>query len=141
MIYPYRHTFQGTIVSSLLQISLLLALLFSGGWIYAAEGDIRVVEIKLGGYRFMPQEIQLIADQPAVLRLVNTDSVTPHNFTMEASSGAQDINVDVLGGESVDVQLTPLPAGRYTFYCGNKMLFMNSHREKGMEGSLIVNPE
>ena len=89
----------------------------------------------------MPQEIQLVADQPAILRLVNTDSITPHNFTMMAPDDAADINVDVLGGESVDVQLKPLPAGRYSFYCGNKLMFMKSHREKGMEGTLVVAPE
>ena len=125
----------------LLQIPLLLALLFSASCLNADESDIRVIEVALGGYRFMPQEIQLMADQPAILRLVNTDTVTPHNFSMKTSVGAQDIDVDVLGGESVDVQLAALPAGRYTFYCGKKLLFMKSHREKGMEGSLIVSPE
>lgn len=138
---PYKQSPQGTMLPGLLQILLSLACLFSGSWLYASEDDITVIEVKLGGYRFMPQEIQLIADQPAILRLVNTDSITPHNFTMNAASGSPAIDVDVLGGESVDVRLAAMPAGRYTFYCGNKMLFMKSHREKGMEGSLIVGPE
>jgi len=138
---PYRHTNRGTIAPGLLQILLSLACLFSASLLYASEDDITVVEVKLGGYRFMPQEIQLITNRSAILRLVNTDSITSHNFTMEAASGSPAIDVDVLGGESADVQLTPLPAGRYTYYCGNKLLFMKSHREKGMEGTLIVVPE
>ena len=141
MEYSHNHSSRGSIKHKTLHIFISVACLFPGSWIYASDDAIPVIDLKLGDYRFMPQEIQLSANQPAILRLVNTDSVTPHNFTMEASSGAQDINVDVLGGESVDVQLTPLPAGRYTFYCGNKLLFMKSHREKGMEGSLIVSPE
>ena len=136
-----KHALRGAITPGLLQILLLLASLVSASWLYADQGDIRVIEVKLGGYRFMPQEIQLVADQPAILRLVNTDSITPHNFTMMAPDDAADINVDVLGGESVDVQLKPLPAGRYSFYCGNKLMFMKSHREKGMEGTLVVAPE
>jgi len=141
MKYLCTHISWAEIVPKLLQIPLLLTLLFSASCLNADESDIKVIEVALGGYRFMPQEIQLMADQPAILHLVNTDAVTPHNFSMKTSVGAQDIDVDVLGGESVDVQLAPLPAGRYTFYCGNKLLFMKSHREKGMEGSLIVSPE
>jgi len=136
----YCHIFPKAIITRLL-FTLLPVFILSGNWLYAAEDDTRVVEIKLGGYRFIPQEIQLISGQPTVLRLVNTDSVTPHNFTMKVSDATPEIDVDVPGGESIDVQLTSLPAGRYTFYCGNKLLFMKSHREKGMEGTLIVTPE
>ena len=141
MKHPYRHIFQGAITSRFMRKATLLLLLSAGNWAYASEDDIRVVEVKLGGYRFMPQEIELTADQPAVLRLVNTDAVIPHNFTMKATDSALDIDVDVPGGESVDVELTALPVGRYKFYCGNKLMFMKSHRDKGMEGTLIVVPE
>jgi plastocyanin len=141
MKHPFRHTMQATIAPGILLMSLLLASLVSFSSLYAAQGDIKVIEVKLGDYRFIPEEIQLIADQPAILRLVNTDSITPHNFTMKAANSAADINVDVLGGESIDVQLDPLPAGRYTFFCANKLIFMKSHREKGMQGTLIVVPE
>ena len=125
----------------LLLILVILASIFSGNRLHASEDDIKVIEVKLGGYRFTPQEIQLIADQPAILRLVNTDSITPHNFTIETASGSPAVDTDIPAGESVDVRLTPLAAGQYTFYCGKKLLFMKSHREKGMEGSLIVGPE
>ena len=141
MKHPGQNILPGTLIPILLQLPLVLACLFSGSWLYAGQDDISVIEVKLGGYRFMPQEILLIADQPSILRLVNTDNITPHNFTMNASNGAVDIDVDVLGGESVEIQLAPLPSGRYPFYCGNKLMFMKSHREKGMEGVLIVAPE
>jgi len=141
MRHLLRYTLQGMIVPRVFLKSLFLATIASSSYLHADQGEIKVNEVKLGGYRFIPQEIYLIAEQPAVLRLVNTDSITPHNFTMKAVDGTADIDVDVLGGESVDVQLSPMPAGRYSFYCGNKLLFMKSHREKGMEGSLIVAPE
>ena len=141
MKHPCHHKLPGKIIHRVLQMPVLFALFFSGGWLDAAEDDANVIEVKLGGYRFMPQEIQLVAEQPTILRLVNTDSITPHNFTMKVPGSEAAIDVDVPGGESVDVQLAPMSAGRYTFYCGNKLLFMKSHREKGMEGTLIVSPE
>jgi plastocyanin len=121
---------------------VFLAIVFTyGNSIFAAQGEVRVVEVLLGSYRFMPTEIQLIAGEPVILRLVNADSIIPHNFTIHDASGELDINVDVIAGETVDINLKPSTAGRYTFYCGNKMLFMKSHREKGMEGVINVVPQ
>jgi uncharacterized cupredoxin-like copper-binding protein len=97
--------------------------------------------VEMGGYRFMPHEITLTENQPVVLHLVNTDKIVPHNFTLKIPDNDVDIDIDVSGGESADVQLAPLPPGHYPFYCGSKLLFFRSHREKGMEGSLIVTPE
>lgn len=141
MAYLYNHSFIKLTVNRLLQLSLFLVCLLSGSGLYAGQGDTRVIEVKLGDYRFMPGEIQLVTGQPVILRLVNTDTITPHNFTLEDPSDGLDTNVDVPAGESVYVQLMPLVAGRHTFYCRNKLLFMESHREKGMEGTLIVVPE
>jgi len=116
MKHPFCHAMQSTIVPAILLISLLLAPLVSASWRYADQRGIKVIEVQLGDYRFIPQEIQLIADQPVILRFVNTDSITPHNFIMKAANRAADINGDVPGGESIDVQLEPLTAGRYTFF-------------------------
>ena len=109
----------------------------------AAESDTepRVIRVELGDYHFMPGELQLVVGQPVVLQLVNTDSLTPHNFTLEDPSNGLDVNVDVTAGETVEVHLMPLWPGRHTFYCGNKMIFMDSHRDKGMQGSLLVVPK
>lgn len=141
MEYTHNHSSRGSIKQQTLHILISVACLFTSSWIYASDDAIPVIDLELGDYRFLPQEIQLSANQPAILRLVNTDTVTPHNFTMETGSDSPTVDVDLLGGESVEVKLPPLPAGRYTFYCSNKLLFMKSHREKGMEGILIVNTE
>lgn len=107
----------------------------------AAADEPALVEIKLGDYRFMPEEIQLVAGQPARLGLINTDSVVPHNFTLEAADSTVIVEVEILAGETIEVELEPLSTGRYTFYCDKKMLFMKSHRDKGMQGSLNVTAE
>ena len=111
------------------------------GLLYAAEDDIRVIQVRLGDYHFMPGELQLVAGQPVVLQLVNTDTFTPHNFTLEDPNNGLDVDVDVSAGDTVEVHLMPLWPGSHTFYCSNKLLFMDSHREKGMQGTLIVVPK
>ena len=121
---------------------LRLPLILLLGMVQAAIADEpALVEIKLGDYRFMPEEIQIVAGQTARLRLVNTDSVVPHNFTLKAADNTALIDVDVVAGETIEVELGPLSTGRYTFYCDKKMLFMKSHRDKGMQGSLNVTAE
>ena len=47
---------------------------------------------------------------------------------------ALSIERDVSAGKTVTVQFTPQKPGRYSFYCDKKLLFLPSHREKGMEG-------
>ena len=126
---------------SLISACTAALILLLAGPLHAEEPAMQPAVIHLGDYRFKPAEIQLDAGKPAVLRLVNTDRMVPHNFTLEAGDGIDPIDVDVAAGETVEVELEPLSAGRYTFYCDKKMVFMKSHRAKGMEGSLIVTAE
>ncbi len=140
MAYLYKQRSLKTAAHITLQFSLLLTCLLSASWSHAEPVYTKVIEVTLGDYRYMPANIQLIIDQPVVLHLVNVDSFTPHNFTLEDASDGLDINVDIPAGESVDVHLMPLVAGSHTFYCRNKLWFMDSHREKGMEGTLTVIP-
>jgi len=107
----------------------------------AANTDTRSVRVTLGDYRYMPDKIILKAGQPVVLQLVNTDLITPHNFTLNDEEFGLDVDVDVPAGDTVEVPLMPLWPGRFTFYCNKKLLFMESHRQKGMEGHLIVEPK
>jgi len=113
------------------------------GWLpfaMAAGDDAQVVHMTLGDYQFKPNEITLKAGQPVVLELQNVDRITPHNLTLKDEKGGLDIDVDVSGGDTVRVELTPEVPGNYTFYCNKKLLFMKSHRDHGMEGHLTVTP-
>lgn len=106
-----------------------------------ARADDQSIEIELGDYRFSPSEVQLVAGQPAVLKLINTDGMTPHNFTLQSAGDTDDIDVNVAAGDVVEVRLGPLAAGSYTFFCDKKLPFMKSHRARGMEGRLVVTEE
>lgn len=104
----------------------------------AADTEPRLVRVSLGDYRYMPENISLRAGQPVVLQLVNTDLITPHNFTLQDDQYGLDVDVDIPAGDTVEVPLLPLWPGQFTFYCNRKLLFMDSHRQKGMEGHLLV---
>jgi plastocyanin len=43
-----------------------------------------------------------------------------------------------LGKEPAIIKFTPTEPGKYEFYCGKKLLFFKSHKEKGMVGTLEV---
>jgi plastocyanin len=127
----------------LLQFSILSTSLLFSGLLHSdqpASGILskKVIVVTLGDYRYHPQDIQLYVDQPVLLRLVNTDTFTPHTFTLPDDSDGLDVDVDIPAGETVEVNLMPLVAGSHTFYCTNTLPFMDSHREKGMEGRLTV---
>lgn len=95
-------------------------------------------EIDLGDYRFKPDTLEVIAGEPVELVLTNQDTITPHTLTLSAPEAGLEIDVDVGAGKTVTTTFTPPRAGTYVFYCDKKLLFFPSHREKGMEGKLVV---
>jgi plastocyanin len=141
MMYLHTQYSLKITVHRVLQFSILLASLLSTNMLHAEPAYTKEIEVTLGDYHYMPKNIQLVIDQPVVLHLVNVDSFTPHNFTLKDASNGLDVDVDIPAGETVDVNLMPLVTGSYIFYCSNKLLWMDSHREKGMEGTLTVVPD
>lgn len=93
-------------------------------------------DLDLGDYAFEPAVVEVTAGEPVELALTNRDIFILHNLTL--SAGGIDLDVDVPPGDTVTVSFTPARAGRYVFYCDKKLLFFKSHRERGMEGELIV---
>ncbi len=134
-------SFTKSVVTWSLQLPLLITLVVWCDSGHAEQDEAAVTTVILGSYQIQPQQLQMIAGQSVTLRLVNIDTIIPHNFSIDNPAGGLDINIDVQAGETVDVELTPIVPGRYTFFCRNKMLFMKSHRQRGMEGTLIVLPK
>ena len=133
---------QSTFKSS--QSSVLSGLLFACLLLLAplvqAAAPVRTIEVKMGDYRFMPDLITVQAGNTVRLVFTNTDSITPHNFTLKAKSAGMNVDIDVSAGDTKSVELTPTTPGIYTFYCDKRFLFFESHRERGMEGKLVVRP-
>jgi plastocyanin len=140
MTYLYQQPSPKTAIDRTLRYSLLISSLLFTAWSQAEPVYSKVIEVTLGDYRYMPHDIQLVVDQPVVLQLVNVDAFTPHNFTLKDDSDGLDVDIDIPAGKSVKVNLMPLFAGSHTFYCSKQFLWMDSHREKGMQGTLTVVP-
>jgi plastocyanin len=106
----------------------------------AADTDAQKFTIHLGDYRFHPDAVEVVAGRPVELTLVDDDKITPHNFTLKEPNAGIDLDAAVSAGESTTLRFTPQTPGSYIFYCNKKLPFMKSHRERGMEGKLVVRP-
>lgn len=98
---------------------------------------VQRVDIVGGGYFFNPNHIIVKVNVPVELKIRKESGIVPHNFVLKAAEMGLDQEIS-LGTEPKVVRFTPTKAGKYPFYCSKKLLFFESHREKGMEGVLEV---
>ena len=135
----HAHRTGAVVYQALLPVILMTTALFPCT-LNAEDTIAKRIQITLGDYRFSPHQLTLEAGQAVLLELSNTDSVTPHNFTLEDKTGNLDIDIDISAGATQEVALTPEVPGTYTFHCSKKLPFLESHRKRGMEGTLVVTP-
>ena len=98
----------------------------------------REIAITMGDYHYAPDVIEMDRGQTVILHLSNTDGITPHNFTLVDASAGLDVDTDIGAGTPVRISLTPQRPGTWTWYCNKKLPFMKSHRDRGMQGTLVV---
>lgn len=112
------------------------------GWLSAAADalpeEVKRITVEMGDYTFSPSVVEVVAGRPVALHLTNTDRLTPHNFTLESQEGRLYIHSTVKAGKEAVLSFTPEVAGRYPFFCNQKLPFVKSHREHGMVGTLVV---
>ena len=101
-----------------------------------ADGKQRV-RILGGNHFFRPSHVIVKVNVPVELSVSRESGIVPHTFVIKAAEAG--IVID----ESLDTDpktfvFTPTAVGKYPFYCRNKLLFLASHQEKGMEGVLEV---
>ena len=101
------------------------------------KDGVQRAEIVGGSYFFKPNYIILKVNVPVELKLSKESGMTPHDFILNAPEAGMDIKVD-LSTEPQVVTFTPTKTGKFPFYCDKKFLFFESHREKGMEGTIEV---
>jgi plastocyanin domain-containing protein len=102
----------------------------------AADG-VQHVRIEGGAYFFKPKRVIVQSNVPVELTVSVGRSVIPHSFVIQAPEAGIAVDED-LSSEPKQIRFTPTAAGSYPFYCRNRLLFFESHREKGMEGVLDV---
>lgn len=96
------------------------------------------VAISMESYSYTPSEVVVEAGKPVTLTLSNQSFLVPHNFLMDDPSGNRLVDADIPSGDTQAVTLTLTEPGIYPFYCDKQLLFFPKHREKGMEGHLLV---
>jgi len=121
----------GPVISHALLPAVLTTAVLLPCTLNARDTNAQRIPITLGDYRFSPHQLTLEVGQAVLLELSNTDSVTPHNFTLEDKAGNLDIDIELSAGTTREVAFTPEVTGTYTFYCSKKL----------MEGTLVVTPD
>jgi plastocyanin len=103
------------------------------------DDGVQRVRIIGGEYFFKPQRIVVRVNMPVELLLSKEASVIPHSFVIDAPQAGMVVNEE-LDVELKRISFTPTAPGVYPYYCRNRLLFLKSHRDKGMEGMLEVVP-
>jgi plastocyanin domain-containing protein len=109
----------------------------TGSYRALIEGGIQRVQILGGSYFFKPKHIIVKANIPVELTVRREAGLTPHNLVIKAPEAGIAID-EALGTDPKRITFTPTALGKYVFYCDKKLLFFQSHRDKGMEGMLEV---
>lgn len=129
-------------------LAFLVALLVPAGLVHAepkeevfravigSDGTQRV-RILGGSYFFRPNHIIVKANVPVELSVSLEPGIVPHTLVIRAAEAGITLD-EPLGTDPKTFTFTPKAVGKYHFYCKNKLLFLKSHREKGMEGILEV---
>jgi plastocyanin domain-containing protein len=126
---------------------LVLSLFFSAGVVNAAEekkfvatvdkDGVQRIEMLAGEYFFDPNYIIVKVNVPVEITIKKEPYIVPHAFVIKAPDAGMDIH-ESLSSEPKIIKFTPTKTGKYPFYCDKKFLFFESHREKGMEGTIEV---
>lgn len=98
---------------------------------------VQRVEMVGGSYFFDPNYVIVKVNVPVEIKVKKESGMVPHDFVLKAPEAGIDVRVD-LGKEPQTIRFTPTKVGEYPFYCAKKLLFFESHRQKGMKGILKV---
>jgi len=101
-----------------------------------ADGVQRVQMIG-GGYFYDPYHVRVKVNVPVELLVVKDKGMVPHNIVIQAPEAGIDFD-EALGSKPKAIRFTPTRTGTYPFYCSKRLLFFESHQDKGMEGILEV---
>ena len=101
------------------------------------EDGVQRVELVGGGYFFDPDHIIVRKNVPVELKVRKESGMVPHNIVMKAPEAGIEFE-ESLSSDPKTIRFTPTKTGSYPMYCSKKLLFFESHREKGMEGVLEV---
>jgi plastocyanin len=101
------------------------------------ENSIQRVEMTGGDYYFDPNYIIVKVNVPVEFHVKKASGIVPHDIVIdEAEAGI--VFKEKLISEPKVIRFTPKKTGVFPIYCSKKLLFLKSHRDRGMEGVLEV---
>jgi hypothetical protein len=100
---------------------------------------IQRVRVLAGSYFFRPRQIRVAALAPVELTVVLEPGLIPHDFVIDAPKAGITVR-EKLGDEPRVIRFMPAVPGVFEFYCSKRLLFFESHKEKGMRGVIEVVP-
>ena len=104
----------------------------------AVDSDgVQRIRIVGGSYFFKPNHIIVKARTPVELIVTREQGVAPHSLVIQAPQAGIAVD-EALSTDPKTLTFMATAPGKYVFYCKNKLLFLPSHREKGMAGILEV---
>jgi plastocyanin len=98
---------------------------------------VQRVEMVAGGYFFDPFHLTVKVDTPVELSIRKEGGITPHNIVLRAPEAGIEFDEDLSSTPKI-IRFTPTRTGTYPFYCSKRLLLLQSHRDRGMEGVLEV---
>lgn len=100
---------------------------------------VQVVDIVGGGYYFDPNLVVVKVNVPVELRVKKDAGFVPHDISIKAPEAGIDFT-ESLSAKPKSIRFTPTRTGSYDIDCTKKLLWFESHKEKGMHGTLEVVP-
>lgn len=98
---------------------------------------VQRVRVLGGSYFFKPDRIIVKRNVPVELSVNLEPGIVPHTFVLNAPEAGIAVDEE-LSTDIKKITFTATAAGKYAYYCKNKLLFFASHRENGQEGVLEV---
>lgn len=128
-------------------MGLAVLLLYWAGTAAAAEkkefiakidkDGVQRVEMSGGSYYFDPNYVVVTVNVPVEITIRKAPGLIPHDIVLKAPDAGIDFAVELKDSPQT-IRFTPTKAGIYTFICDKKLLFFESHKDKGMYGALEV---
>lgn len=128
-------------------IGILMLVLFTGSANAAAEkkefvakidpDGVQRVEVLAGSYFFDPNYIVVKVNVPVEMKISKESGMIPHDIVLKAPEAGMDFKQELSDSPQI-IRFTPTKTGKFTFYCDKKLLFFESHKDKGMVGTLEV---
>jgi plastocyanin domain-containing protein len=135
-----RKIFFGLVLLGLLEVVPAFTAAPESVIVPLSQDNVQRLEIIADSYSFTPSRFVVKQNIPVELTFKSVSWVVPHNFVLKSPEAGITIDQDIGAGETTIVRFTPTRIGEFKFSCTKKLLFLPSHEDQGMVGTLVVKP-